>query len=582
MSESQPLSRLLHALDRLGPPGDASDLTQLYRTRLTVMLLVGILLVSVANGVSAGMIGAKILVVVPIGIASLAAFLLFRLRRGMPQRTAAMALVVVAQTLLTVILWVTGGLVATLSVAYLATSPLIALALLGRREARASMVLVMVALTVVLACELVPGLPSPPPKPEDTPARIYVAEVLFVAFVGLLSVFHAHLNARQHEALEEARNEAQRANRAKSAFLANMSHELRTPMNGVLGLTRVLLLDERLAAEHRDTLEVVQTSGTTLVDLLNDILDLSKIESGRLELERVPLDPVDLVNQISQLIEPAAREKGLEFSVETSGVGPILADPTRLRQVLMNLVGNAVKFTSAGSVFLRLRPGPDTLRIEVQDTGIGISADVRDAIFEPFSQADVSTTRRFGGTGLGLTISRHLVALMGGSLEVDSRPGEGSTFGFTIPAPPAELPAPLEAQHVPAGLPNQLRVLVAEDIPVNQLVARRLLAQFDIESTMVEDGDMAVRAVRSEDWDLIFMDVHMPGTDGLEATRQLRAAGVVTPIIAMTASTMAEDRATCFEAGMNGFLAKPVRLEALQELLVNELGGLQTAGRDTA
>ncbi len=542
----------------------------MFRARMTVGVLLAIAVITSVNSIATYYIAtygtsAALAVITAVSIA-----LLFALRRGVPQKVVATIIVVTAQIALSYSLWETGGLAATLTVSYLASIPVVTLALSGKEGARWSLVGVLIVMTMLLVTHYVPSLPQPPPLPQDSMLRRYVTEVALVIFLTLVSGFHVTINAHQRAALAAARDEANRANEAKSKFLANMSHELRTPMNGVLGLTQVLLRDASLNDEQRHLLNVVQGSGTSLVQLLNDILDLSKIEAGRIELEQVPFAPASLAEELHQLLLPSADSHDIALIIDDQGTVPVLGDPTRTRQVLMNLLGNAIKFTHNGHVTLRMIPGAGTLRFEVEDTGIGIPEAVQATIFEQFAQADTSTTRRFGGTGLGLTISRLLVERMGGTLDLQSSPGAGSTFGFSLPVSPAPHPPardplrpPSTAKPAPASPLVGLRVLVAEDNPVNQLVARSLLAELGITPRVVGTGEEAVRCAQDEEWDVILMDVHMPLMDGLTAARTLRAEGNATPILAMTASTMAEERAATVDAGMNGFLPKPVRLADL-------------------
>ena len=373
--------------------------------------------------------------------------------------------------------------------------------------------------------------------------------------------------------LQKARDGALEASRAKSEFLANMSHEIRTPMNGIIGM-QSLALSASSSEDSVSYLEAAQRSAHSLMYILNDILDISKIEAGRVEIDSAPFSLRSSINDVLQLVQPRAQEKGLQLVCTLSEVTPdaLVADALRIRQVLTNLLANAVKFTDQGWIELRvdsLPNGPDQLQLEivVTDTGIGICPEKQRVIFESFRQADSSTTRQYGGTGLGLTIAARLVALMGGTIGVESTPGSGSAFRFTVPcrlaAEDSAAPPP-RAFFIPTGgAPRRLRILLAEDNPVNQKLAQRLLEKRGHNVSIAGDGCQALEAATQEEpFDLILMDVQMPTMDGLEATRAIRQlespARNSVPIIAMTAFAMKGDRDRCLAAGMNGHLSKPI------------------------
>ena len=392
--------------------------------------------------------------------------------------------------------------------------------------------------------------------------------------------------------LEDATQRAKAAAQAKSVFLANMSHELRTPMNGVLGFTD-LLLSERLTERQQKHAQLIADSGRAMMRLLNDILDISKIEAGQMQLATEPVDLRHKMRNCASLMNPLAAQKGVDLTLDISPAVPdrIMSDSLRLRQVILNLVGNAVKFTHEGSVTLSAdvvpRGSDSALRITVADTGIGIPADRLDAVFQSFAQADTTTARKYGGTGLGLTISHDLVKLMDGSITVESREGEGTTFEVILPlieADAAQENPDAEPMAGVTGSDVDARVLVAEDNDINQELIRAMAQRLDLTIDIAANGQEAIDQVTAaradgKPYDMVLMDVQMPVVDGLEATRRLRAAGIDAeelPIIALTANAYAEDIEACLAAGMQAHLAKPLKLSGLRSI-VEQWAHRQTA-----
>ncbi|MEW5770760.1 MAG: ATP-binding protein [Pseudomonadota bacterium] len=377
--------------------------------------------------------------------------------------------------------------------------------------------------------------------------------------------------------LEEARDRAERLAHAKSEFLANMSHELRTPLNGVLGFAEIGLRASAGRGKASEAFDKIIHSGRLLLNVINDILDFSKIEAGRLKTEHIPFAIEPLLRECLELVRGTAREKGLALQLTCAPDLPAatLGDPLRLQQVLLNLLGNAVKFTASGEVVLAAAREADTLVLRVADTGIGMSPALLRQVFQPFTQADASTTRRFGGTGLGLPISKQLVGLMGGELRVESSPGKGSVFEVRLPCPAAPEPtaapttvpgtAPEDAGDAAPSLAG-LRLLVAEDNEINRMVIQELLAGEGGALTLVGDGRQAVEAVRAagpDGFDLVLMDVQMPEMNGYDATRAIHAIDPELNVVGQTAHALPEEREKCLQAGMADQLSKPLERDEL-------------------
>jgi CheY-like chemotaxis protein len=404
---------------------------------------------------------------------------------------------------------------------------------------------------------------------------------------------------------EAARARAEAANQAKSAFLATLSHEIRTPLNGVIGLSELAREDGVDEAARREYLHQLGESAKLLNTIISDVLDLSKIESGRMEVERVPFELREVLQILHGSYRTLGRAKGVEVRLELPPGVPatVVGDPTRVQQVLNNFLSNALKFTARGHITLRAQLERDALRFEVQDTGIGVAAAQVEHLFQPFTQADVSDTRRYGGTGLGLAICRELARLMGGSVGAHGEPGVGSTFWLRLPLPEGEAEPTKTANDTKAekaATPTEnsmgldgLHLLLAEDNRVNAVVATRLLERAGARVQWVESGAAALAAVQARweeadgtpPFDAVLMDVHMPDMDGLEATRRLRALEAEhpgrssgrgrLPIIAMTAGVLTEQQQAARDAGMDGFIPKPLD----RRTLMSELAGLRRAPR---
>ncbi len=419
------------------------------------------------------------------------------------------------------------------------------------------------------------------------------------------------VNKQLESSIEKANlmaQEAAMANQAKSEFLANMSHEIRTPMNAIIGFAEVLSQEE-MSEEHAQYVQTILTSANALLDLINDILDFSKIEAGKLETEIVDASLGEILHNIDSLMRPMAMQKDLQFQILQCDQLPdqIKTDPTRLRQCLINLINNAVKFTDSGHVYLNVSTekidSESFIRFDVEDTGIGIPPEKQDQIFESFSQADNSTTRKFGGTGLGLAITKKLTELLGGEISLKSRQHKGSVFTILLPLK-EESQAKLDfdkyqcIQYVNDDSHNQpdssdnnpdtkdntsdkkvkkKRILVAEDNPSNKKLIELLLKKMGLQTLIVENGKLAVEAAQKEEFAIILMDMQMPEMNGYQAVAKIRKDGIQTPIIALTAHAMKGDRQKCINAGCTDYLQKPIEKAMLQDILDKYMTAAETS-----
>lgn len=511
---------------------------------------------------------------------------------------AGIVLCIVLYLLLTGMVGTIGGMAHPAAIFY-AGLPIPAAFLIGYR---AGMAMALLSCATMLALYFGVPLDGNPFAGEISRYQVdWTTTVLEVFTLGIgiaTSVFQHELEGAGRE-LDSARLKARAASRAKSDFLASISHEIRTPMNAILGMAQALEASD-IDGPQKQQAETLARSGRLLLRLVNDVLDLSKIEAGKMEIEATQFSLPEVAATVEALYGPAARDKGVDFRIATSGAAraPLIGDPVRISQILNNLVSNAIKFTAAGEVRIDIDAGPGdtaghrTVTLRVSDTGIGITPDQADRLFQPFTQADAATTRTFGGTGLGLAISRRLCTLMDGDIELDSTPGAGSTFTVRLQlrsAAAGAAPLPCGCASPACDIEGQtraLRVLAADDNETNRLVLQALLADATGSLVIVDDGQAALDALDGQDFDVVLLDSQMPVLDGIETTRRLRARErardlPALPVYAVTASVMPEQVDHYLAAGMTGVIAKPVSRDSLLEALARhaDTAGLPVSRR---
>ena len=561
--------RLQPVLQFLLPTNLSNDLkSQRTATLLLSMIVLG-LLFSAVFSISQAWSGLYVLSALSLSMSFGLVGLLLWLRTGGPLVQVTHALLCIAFISQAASVVSSGGIHSFL-VPSMVLYSLFALVLVGSRSGLAWAAVTLMFVLGLHVIEVLGVQHSPGFNPRTLSGQILTnLSVLMLYGFGLVR-WQQETNQLQKAALEAATRQADAASLAKGRFLANMSHEVRTPMHSIIGLTESTLHRDQLDETDAAAMTIVLRSSRTMVRLLDDLLDMSRAESGMVLLERVSFQPAVVLQEVMDLFSEAARRQQVTLRAEVvPGLGWGLGDPSRLRQVLINLVGNAVKFTTHGAVVVRMQRDGDSVRCAVEDNGPGIHEDVRGQIFEPFVQGDASTTRRHGGSGLGLAISRHLVECMDGTIDVTSTPGEGSCFDFDLHLPAC--PDPTAAQQdrpVSKARLRPLSVLVAEDNALNRVVLQRQLSDLQVQVTMAEDGLSALAQMKSKRFDVVLMDLHMPLLDGLSTTRQARETGYAGPILAMTASALPEDRQAAMEAGMNGFLVKPVATSVLEKALL--------------
>lgn len=567
------LDYLMTFVDLFVPPQHANDTLDRLRSRLVVIMLL-LVLGSLPFNIAQQLVrGEWPLLVVSLTSAGVFAAVLWAHRQHPNHARSAYILVVFGWFAVLATAVLTGGLYSSVT-PFLAIVPVLALTLVGPRDAIRWFAVCAISLVVLSVAE-VSGLR--PYQGSQAPLPWTINLLLMMIYMLGLSWFHEELRRVRDAQLKEAVSMADAASQAKDTFMANMSHELRTPMNGVLGMTELLLGDSALPIHYREQLVAIEESGQALVEILNDILDLSKVTAGKLHVEDIAWEPLDMVEAVHRLFVGGAHAKGLQMTMEVGKdvPGAVLGDPMRVRQILCNLVGNAVKFTQQGSVTLEAHADHDHLVFTVRDTGPGIPSHLRERIFQPFTQGDASTARRHGGSGLGLTISQHLAARMGGELVLIERGAVGSQFELRLPLrPTTATPLRTAKGRLPTdgGYLEGMHILIVEDVPVNQAVARGMIEALGCTAEIVADGRMArTRLTSGETWDVVLMDWHLPGLDGIDLTRQVREQGYAGAIVAVSASVRDEDRQRMQASGMDAFVGKPFSRNELRNAMLEAL-----------
>ncbi|MCC7070732.1 MAG: response regulator [Deltaproteobacteria bacterium] len=560
-------------VDRLLPPALPGGPNALFSARLLAVVLAVALPTFASFALLHVKLGNRQLAMVQTLAAAIVAGLLLVLKKGLPRAPIAHATIVLVNAEICLVSALYGG-VRLPALAFFAVTPMIALMTVGRRAAMAWLG-VGVGLIAVLTAAQAAGVSFPPPPP---PSRwLDAASLSILALVVLtLAASHHALSQRAladlrtaNDELARSRGEAELANAAKDRLIATVSHELRTPLTGAIGFAR-LLDDAKLPAPHGEHARAALASGETLLALVNDILDRAWLAGGGLELHRVSFDLHRVLDEVVRVGAVNAGDRELRMQLDCQAPRFVTGDPVRLKQVLLNLVGNAVKFTAKGTITLRVTPVDGLVRFAVVDTGIGIAPEILPALFEPFSHGDPATTDGQTGSGLGLSIAKAIVEGMGGDIHVQTEVGTGSTFWFDVELPEAAPPSTRATSSTPRA-PLSLRVLVVDDHAVNRLLAVRVLEQLGARAVAVPSGSAALDAIGAGGFDAVLLDCEMPDMDGYEVARRVRAAepaGSHLPLVALTASALPEDRARAKDAGMDDLVTKPFDPSELGDRLV--------------